>query len=125
MRVASFAVGLLLAAIPALGRRTHAGEYVASEHPAGELRLRLQRDGVFVLRLAVWDPVVRSFVAEREHIGRWRCTVHGIELRTSTRRIRYTRFDSPTRGWKWERSNLPTFADGISLYCVLGTAYWT
>ena len=115
MRLLTLAFGVFLAAVPAAGRRVRAGEYIGTEHPSGELRLELRRSGDFLLRLSVWDPVVRAYVAERELAGRWRCTLRGIVLVAPARIIRYALMPPPQRGWRWERSNLPTFADGISL----------
>src|SRR5690349_23930735 len=115
MRLLTLAVGVLLAALPAAGRRVRAGDYIGTEHPSGELRLELRRSGDFVLRLSVWDPVVRAYVAERELTGRWRCTLRGIVLVAPSRTIRYLLREPPDPGWQWERSNLPTFADGITL----------
>ena len=115
MRLLTLAVGVFLAAVPAAGRRVRAGDYIGTEHPSGELRLQLRRSGDFLLRLSVWDPVVRAYVAERELAGRWRCTLRGIVLVAPARTIRYDLVSEPPQGWRWERSNLPTFADGITL----------
>ena len=111
----SLAVGVLLAVIPAAGRRVRAGDFVGVNHPVGELRLELKPGGAFLLRLSVWDPVVGAFVANRELAGRWRCTVRGIELRAPTRTLWYVRSAERGSDWIWERSTMPTFADGIVL----------
>lgn len=104
--------GVLVAAASVAGRRVGAGEYVGHEHPAGELRLRLEPGGRFVLQLAVWDPIVGAIVGQRELTGTWRRTWRGLQLKTPARVITYS--GSPERGgWTWERSSLPTFADGI------------
>ncbi len=106
--------GVLVAAVSITARRVGAGEYVGVEHPVGELRLRLEPGGAFVLQLAVWDPVVGATVAQRELTGSWRRTWRGLQLKTPARVITYS--GSPDReGWIWERSSLPTFADGIRL----------
>jgi hypothetical protein len=106
--------GVLLAATSVVARRVGAGEYVGLDHPVGELRLRLESGGRFVLQLAVWDPVVGATVGQRELSGTWRRTWRGLQLRTPARVITYS--GSPKReGWIWERSSLPTFADGIRL----------
>jgi hypothetical protein len=106
--------GVLIAARSAAGRRVGAGEYVGLEHPAGELRLRLESGGRFNLRLLVWDPIVGEIVGQRELTGTWRRTWRGLQLKSPARVITYS--GSPEReGWIWERSSLPTFADGISL----------
>ena len=111
----SLAIGALLAIVPAAGRRVRAGDFVGVNHPAGELRLQLAPSGHFTLRLAVWDPVVGAFVATRELAGRWRCTLRGVELRAPTRTLRYVPATGGRDGWAWERSTMPTFADGILL----------
>lgn len=105
----------LLAAVTAAGRRTRSGEYVGMDHPAGELRLRLEPDGRFSLRLAVWDAVVGDFVSQRELTGEWRMLWRGLELRAAGRQVVYSRSRLPGRGWIWQRSTLPTFADGVAL----------
>ena len=115
VRLLSLAVGALLAIVPAAGRRVRAGDFVGVNHPAGELRLQLKPGGAFMLRLSVWDPVVGAFVANRELVGRWSCTVRGIRLRAPTRTLWYVRSAEQDSAWIWERSTMPTFADGIVL----------
>ena len=115
-RFPSFIVGTLLAVIPAAGRRIRAGDFVGVNHPAEKLSLRLERSGRFALRLSVWDPVVGAFVATRELTGRWRCTLSGgIKLCGPTRTLWYGPSSGASDGWVWERSTMPTFADGIVL----------
>jgi hypothetical protein len=114
-RLISLAAGALFAIIPAAGRRACAGDFIGVNHPVGELRLELKSGGAFVLRLSVWDPVVEAFVANRELAGRWRCTMRGIELRAPTRTLWYMRSGARGSDWIWERSTLPTFADGFVL----------
>jgi hypothetical protein len=105
----------LLAAVVGAGRRTRTGEYVGMDHPSGELRLRLEPDGHFTLKLAVWDAVVGDFVSQRELAGEWRMRWRGLELRAAGRRLVYSRAHVLGRGWIWQRSTLPTFADGVAL----------
>ena len=105
----------LLTALVSVGRRIKCGEYVGLGHPSGELRLRLDPDGRFSLRLAVWDPVVGEFIDGRELTGEWRRRFDGLELRATARRIIYSRAFDASGGWIWRRSDLPTFADGIAL----------
>lgn len=114
-RIVTLALGVVLAALPAAGRRVRAGEFVGVNHPAGELRLRLEPGGRFLLLLSVWDPVVGAFVANRELAGHWRCTLRGIQLRAPSRTLTYVGSTDAGGGWRWERSSLPTFADGIVL----------
>jgi hypothetical protein len=114
IRLAGLAPVAMLTALFA-GRRIQPGEYVGMEHPTGELRLRLEPDGRFSLRLVVWDPVVGEFVGGRELTGEWRQRWAGLELRSAGRRVLYSRARDASGGWRWERSNLPTFADGIGL----------
>ena len=83
------------------------------EHPAGELRLELRRGGRFCLTLAVWDPVVGAVAGRRELAGRWRAEGDALELRAPAREIHY-RVDA-SGDLVWQRSSLPTFADGIDL----------
>jgi hypothetical protein len=123
-------------------RRARPEEYVATDHPAGELRLRLDPDGRFALGLAVWDPVVRTVAGHRQLRGEWRESAGTLELRSATRELVYRR-SPPRRGFVaslryaldpgagelgatravliWERSNLPTFADGVTLGAVSAT----
>jgi hypothetical protein len=120
-------------------RRARSEEYVATDHPAGELRLRLDPDGRFALGLAVWDPVVRTVAGHRQLRGEWRESAGMLELRSATRELVYRR-RPPRLGFVaslrhalhagaadagtartlliWERSNLPTFADGVTLGAV-------
>lgn len=104
-----------LGAVLLTGRRVGAGEYVGVDHPAGELRLRLEADGRFSLRLAVWDAVVGEFVGQRELTGEWRQRWSGLELCSGGREVVYSRARGGARGWVWQRSTLPTFADGVAL----------
>jgi hypothetical protein len=105
----------LVAAVVAIGRRIRPGDLVGKDHPSGELRLRLDADGCFSLRLAVWDAVVGDLVDGRELRGGWRQRFGELELRAAGRLIVYARASDPTGGWIWRRSSLPTFADGIAL----------
>jgi hypothetical protein len=107
--------GALVAALSLTGRRIGAGEYVGQDHPAGRLLLRLDPGGAFVLRLDVWDSVVGTAVSERELTGTWRRTWRGLQLKAPARVITYSGVPERGEGWVWERSSLPTFADGITL----------
>jgi hypothetical protein len=100
------------------GRRFSSAEFRGDRHPAGELTLILGARGDFRLSLAIWDPVVRVEVCEREIVGRWHRGFRRLELRAPTRRIIYRCASSPARGWIWQMSTLPTFADGIALVPV-------
>ena len=115
IRLVGVATVDLLTAFFAAGRRIRPGEYVGMEHPSGELHLRLDPDGRFSLRLAVWDPVVGELVDGRELTGEWRQRLDGLELRAAGRRVIYSRARDASGGWRWRRSSLPTFADGIAL----------
>ena len=115
IRPLAIAAVALLTALVSVGRRIRSGEYVGLGHPSGELRLRLDPDGRFSLRLAVWDPVVGEFIDGRELTGEWRRRFDGLELRAAARRVIYSRARDASGGWLWRRSNLPTFADGIAL----------
>ena len=109
-------VNTMLAVIPPAGRRIRAGDFVGVTNPDEKLSLQLERSGQFALRLALWDPIVGSFVGTRELTGRWRCTLRGgIKLRAATRTLWYGPSSGASAGWAWERSTLPTFADGILL----------
>ena len=88
-------------------------EYRGIDHPAGELRLELRRDGTFRLRLAVWDPVVGAVAGHRELLGRWSRRDDQLELLARTRRLEYRALAGGEL--VWQRSSLPTFADGIAL----------
>jgi hypothetical protein len=111
-RVAVGAAALVGVVLAASGRRRRAEEYVSVDHPPGELRLRLEPDGRFVLRLEVWDPVVGEFAGTRTLSGRWRQRRAAVELSASGRRIVYR---SRGERLEWVRSSLPTFADGAVL----------
>ncbi len=105
----------LVATAVAAGRRARAGDFVGLDHPAGELRLRLAPDGRFSLILAVWDAVVGDFVGQRELAGEWSARGRALELSASGRRVVYARARWGAPGWIWQRSTLPTFADGVAL----------
>ncbi len=121
-RSPSAALGLALAGLGALAalvvvvaRRRRPRELVGVEHPAGEMRLLLEPDGRFALRLLVWDQVAGAVVGSRELAGRWRRTSEGLELRAPGRTVVYARAAEPAGAFVWRRSSLPTFADGIAL----------
>jgi hypothetical protein len=92
----------------------------------GDITLTLGEDGGFLLVLAIWDPVVRDHVGRRMLRGHWRLVDECVELDAGARRLRY-RLATPsdeqdaasgsrTRSMlRWERSDLPTFADGFTL----------
>ena len=113
-----FAAFALSAAIVLPIRRLRSEEYVGVAHPSGELRLTLGSGGRFVLTLALWDPVVGMVVSRKELAGRWRRAWGVLELQASDRRVTYRGSRRPGAGWVWQRSNLPTFADGIALVPV-------
>jgi hypothetical protein len=100
---------------------------VSIDCPVGDITLTLGDDGVFLLVLAIWDPVVRDHVGRRMLRGHWRRVEEYVELDAERRRLRYriatpdeiVRYlDAPPRAGsalRWERSDLPTFADGFTL----------
>ena len=115
IRTIIFPALALIAAIVIPGRRLRLEEYVGASHPSGEIRLSLAPAGEFRLTMAVWDPVVGAVVSHREMVGRWRRAWGMLELRSSTRRVVYRSAQRRGAGWIWQRSSLPTFADGIPL----------
>ena len=100
-------------------------EYVSTDCPTGQITLTLARDGGFTLALAIWDPVVRDHVGWRTLTGRWTLENERLVLTAHARNISYGLIahedSSPRDGdptvpvLHWERSNLPTFADGFDL----------
>ena len=96
------------------------GEFRGVHHPTGELRLTLRRDGRFRLRLSIWDPVAGNVAGQRELTGAWRRRGAALVLRAPMRRLGYR----VTVGGRivWQRSDLPTFADGIELRRAGGEA---
>jgi hypothetical protein len=129
----------MLAFVPALARSVQgrgaggarqrhglAARYVSTDCPVGDITLTLGDDGAFLLVLAIWDPVVRDHVGRRMLRGHWRRVDEWVELDAGARRLRY-RLATPsdeqdaapaTRArsmLRWERSDLPTFADGFTL----------
>ena len=100
-------------------------EYVSTDCPTGLLTLTLARDGGFTLALAIWDPVVRDHVGWRTLTGRWTLENDRLLLTAHARNLSYglvssdeassLEGDPPVSGLHWERSNLPTFADGFDL----------
>jgi hypothetical protein len=99
-------------------------EYVSTDCPSGQITLTLSRDGGFILALAIWDPVVRDHVGWRTLTGRWTMESGRLVLSAHARDLSYslvsgdgTATDGALRvpGLHWERSNLPTFADGFDL----------
>lgn len=129
----------MLALVPALARSVQgrgagaararhglAARYVSTDCPVGDITLTLGEDGGFLLVLAIWDPVVRDHVGRRMLRGHWRFTDECVELDAGARRLRY-RLAPPSDAQdpasasrtrsvlRWERSDLPTFADGFTL----------
>jgi len=129
----------MLAFVPALARSVQgrgagaarqrhglAARYVSTDCPVGDITLTLGDDGAFLLVLAIWDPVVRDHVGRRMLRGHWRLADECVELDAGARRLRY-RLASPSEAQdaasaprassmlRWERSDLPTFADGFTL----------
>lgn len=98
-------------------------EYVSTDCPAGQITLTLARDGAFTLALAIWDPVVRDHVGWRTLTGRWTLEQEHLVLSAHARNLSYgivrgseAEGDDARGPWlHWERSNLPTFADGFDL----------
>lgn len=99
-------------------------EYVSTDCPAGQITLTLARDGGFTLALAIWDPVVRDHVGWRTLTGRWSIHDGRLVLSAHTRNLSYGLIpgDDDSAGappsvpvLHWERSSLPTFADGFDL----------
>ena len=130
----------MLALVPALARSVQgrgtggarqrhgvAARYVSTDCPVGDITLTLGDDGAFLLVLAIWDPVVRDHVGRRMLRGNWRLVDECVELDAGARRLRYRlaapseaqeSATSPSRAMSmlhWERSDLPTFADGFTL----------
>jgi hypothetical protein len=129
----------MLAIVPALARSVQGrgaggvrqrhglgARYVSTDCPVGDITLTLGDDGAFLLVLAIWDPVVRDHVGRRMLRGHWRLVDACVELDAGARRLRY-RLAAPSDGQdptsaprarsvlRWERSDLPTFADGFTL----------
>ncbi len=101
-----------------------APEYVSTDCPAGQITLTLSRDGGFTLALAIWDPVVRDHVGWRTLTGRWSIEDGRLLLLGHARNLSYgliSQDGSAVEGASrapalhWERSSLPTFADGFDL----------
>ena len=100
-------------------------EYVSTDCPAGQITLTLARDGGFTLALAIWDPVVRDHVGWRTLTGRWTLGSDRLLLTAHARNLSYSLVardgsslhegDPAVPVLHWERSNLPTFADGFDL----------
>lgn len=99
-------------------------EYVSTDCPTGQITLTLSRDGGFVLALAIWDPVVRDHVGWRTLTGRWRIEGGRLTLSSHARDLSYglisedgssAEDSSRVPALHWERSSLPTFADGFDL----------
>jgi hypothetical protein len=99
-------------------------EYVSTDCPTGEITLTLASDGGFTLALAVWDPVVRDYVGWRTLTGRWMIGSGHLVLSAHARDLSYglVSADGSTSddtahipALRWERSSLPTFADGFDL----------
>jgi hypothetical protein len=99
-------------------------EYVSTDCPTGQITLTLASDGGFTLALAIWDPVVRDHVGWRTLTGRWTIEDGHLILSAHSRNLSYGLIsadgsvteDSPhVPALHWERSSLPTFADGFDL----------
>ncbi len=99
-------------------------EYVSTDCPTGQITLTLSHDGGFTLALAIWDPVVRDHVGWRTLTGRWSIDEGRLTLSGRARDVSYgIVFEdgtaepdaSPVPALHWERSSLPTFADGFDL----------
>ena len=114
IRTLAFPLLAVSAAFMIPRRRLRIEQYVGDGDPTAEIHLLLARTGEFRLTMAVWDPVVGTVVGQRELVGRWRRGWGQLELRSSTRRVVYRRA-AQGAAWIWQRSSLPTFADGIPL----------
>lgn len=99
-------------------------EYVSTDCPTGQITLTLARDGGFTLALAIWDPVVRDHVGWRTLTGRWKIEDGRLALSSHARDLSYGLISedgsaledgSDVPALYWERSSLPTFADGFHL----------
>ena len=99
-------------------------EYVSTDCPSGQITLTLAHDGGFTLALAIWDPVVRDYVGWRTLTGRWTLEREHLVLAAHARKLSYgmvpgseaeSDVDAPYPTLRWERSSLPTFADGFDL----------
>lgn len=97
---------------------------MSTDCPSGQITLTLARDGGFTLALAIWDPVVRDHVGWRTLTGRWTLERERLVLAGQARNLSYGvvpeveaagGVDTPVAALHWERSNLPTFADGFDL----------
>ena len=99
-------------------------EYVSTDCPTGQITLTLSSDGGFTLALAIWDPVVRDYVGWRTLTGRWEIESGHLMLTAHARNLAYGLISedgsadedaSRIPALRWERSSLPTFADGFDL----------
>lgn len=99
-------------------------EYVSTDCPTGQITLTLASDGGFTLALAIWDPVVRDHVGWRTLTGRWEIEDGHLVLSAHARNLSYGLISAPCStaegtshvpALHWERSSLPTFADGFDL----------
>lgn len=99
-------------------------EYVSTDCLTGQITLTLARDGGFTLALAIWDPVVRDHVGWRTLTGRWSIEDGHLVLAGHARDLSYALIpaddhaaegDPRIHDLHWERSSLPTFADGFDL----------
>ena len=99
-------------------------EYVSTDCPTGQITLSLASDGGFTLALAIWDPVVRDHVGWRTLTGHWSIEDGHLVLSGHARDISYGFGSSEgssageigdVAALHWERSSLPTFADGFDL----------
>jgi hypothetical protein len=99
-------------------------EYVSTDCPTGQITLTLASDGGFTLALAIWDPVVRDHVGWRTLTGRWAIEDGHLILSAHARNLSYGLIpadgsaiedSSHVPALHWERSSLPTFADGFDL----------
>jgi hypothetical protein len=99
-------------------------EYVSTDCPTGQITLTLSRDGGFTLALAIWDPVVRDHVGWRTLNGNWNAGEERLTLSSRARELSYgLEFEEGASApdsriatvLHWERSSLPTFADGFDL----------
>lgn len=99
-------------------------EYVSTDCPSGQITLTLADDGRFTLILEIWDPVVRDHVGLSTLTGYWSVQRGRLELAARARSLSYGLVHNDraagengalVSALRWERSSLPTFADGFTL----------
>ena len=98
-------------------------EYVSIDCPAGDITLRLEETGKFLLELKHWDPKLNRHTFSETISGKWRLSGKQLLL-SGNSSISYKReFIAMTIGhhsasidsFVWEHSSVHTFADKYSL----------